>query len=72
MDPLNICVIGCGDIFQISHIEHWERNPHSRIYSVVDIDPDVARAAADKENIRVRVLIAGPVRAQRIVMLSPK
>lgn len=33
---------------------------------------EFARAAADKENIRVRVLIAGPVRGQRIVMLSPK
>ena len=48
MDLLNICVIGCGDIFNISHIEHWEKNPHSRIYSVVDIDPAVARAAADQ------------------------
>ena len=33
---------------------------------------EFARAAADKENIRVRVLIAGRVRGQRIVMLSPK
>ena len=32
MDPLRICIVGCGDIVRIS-----------RIYSVVDIDPEVAR-----------------------------
>jgi len=53
MDQLNICVVGCGDIFEKSHIEHWENNPNSRIYSVVDIDPDVAKAAAERVNAEV-------------------
>ena len=48
MDLLNICVVGCGDIFQISHIEHWEKNAHARIYSVVDTNAEVARAAAQQ------------------------
>ena len=53
MDPLNVCIVGCGDIVQISHIEHWENNAHSRIYSVVDIDPEVARSTAEQVGAEV-------------------
>ena len=35
---------GCGDIFEKSHIEHWEKNSRSRIYSTVDVDPERAKA----------------------------
>ena len=48
MSQLKVCVVGCGDIFQISHIEHWQQNPHARIYSVVDIDAEVGKAAAEQ------------------------
>ena len=53
MDQLNICVVGCGDIFEKSHIEHWENNPRSRIYSTVDVDPERAKDAAGRVGAEV-------------------
>jgi len=47
MNQLNICVVGCGDIFEKSHVEHWEKNPHSRIYATVDMDRERVEAAAE-------------------------
>ena len=53
MDDLKVCIVGCGDIVQISHLEHWEKNPHSRVYSCVDIDPEVARSTAETTSAEV-------------------
>ena len=52
-DLYNVCVVGCGDIFDKSHADHWQANPHSRIYSVVDTDADVARSAAERVGAEV-------------------
>jgi len=43
MAELKVCLIGCGDIFEKSHLEHWTNTPDAYIYSVVDIDEGRAR-----------------------------
>lgn len=43
MAKLKVCLIGCGDIFEKSHLEHWTNTPDACIHSVVDIDEERAR-----------------------------
>ena len=52
MRKLKIGLIGTGRVCRGHHIPRWTDLPGAEIYAVCDIIPEVARAVADKLNVR--------------------
>lgn len=53
MDSLRVCVVGCGDIVEKSHIAHWQDNPRACIHATVDSDARRARDVARRVGAQV-------------------
>src|SRR5262245_2040208 len=45
---LGIGIIGCGNIANKQHLPNYARNPRARVVAVADVDPERARATAER------------------------
>ncbi|MGI9148384.1 MAG: Gfo/Idh/MocA family protein [Chloroflexota bacterium] len=48
---LGVGVIGCGNIANKQHLPNYARNPRARIVAVADVDPERARATAERWSV---------------------